>query len=245
MKHEILSCIYTAFTRWSVSDLRACTEGCSCCCTQNVVITALEGEDILDFIIQRGQEQWCADRLRAAAPGPPPPLTTNEYAAACLEQQAVEDDKEPAPLSRCPFLLNDLCAIYPVRPFACRCFQSEAKCQPGTSAVQPRYYLAAATAMMQLIEHLGQNEYWGNMFDVLLALCDMNNYREIAHLLSDPVRIVQARLRTRRALPLPGFLLLDDEITRISPLLEEIFTTRIEDRSIRDILNGMKTTPRS
>ena len=50
--------------------------------------------------------------------------------------------------------------------------------------------------------------------------------------------IVQARLRTTKALPLPGFLLLEAEHRRIAPLLDTILSSRIDGHSIDDILNG-------
>jgi Fe-S-cluster containining protein len=235
IKEAILLTIYNEFEKWSAPVPRLCAKGCSGCCSQNVSITALEGERILDFIGERGLEQWFADRLQVSPSAPV--LTPNEYAAACLQQIEVEE-QDPPPVSHCSFLEEDCCTIYPVRPFACRCFLSEIRCQSEKAALQPDYYLAAATAMMQLIEHLGQNEYWGNMADVLLALCDILKFKKIASLLPESSLIIQARLKTRKARPLPGFLLLDEERERISPLLENILSTRIDGRSIEDILNG-------
>ena len=92
--------------------------------------------------------------------------------------------------------------------------------------------------MMQLIEHLGQKEYWGNMADVLLALCDIPINSKIAEKLVDPSRIMQARLRTHSARPLPGFLFTEEDEMKIRPLLQSIFTTEIGGKSIEDILNG-------
>jgi len=235
IKEAILLTIYDEFEKWSAPVPRVCAKGCSSCCSQNVLITALEGERILDFIGERGLEQWFADRLQVSLSAPV--LTTNEYAASCLQKLEV-DELNPPPVSPCPFLKDDYCTIYPVRPFACRCFLSEIRCHSEQAALQPNSYLAAATVMMQLIEHLGQNEYWGNMVDVLLALCDILKYKKFAALLPDPSLIIQARLRTRRARPLPGFLLLDEEREKISPLLQNIFSSRIDGRSIEDILNG-------
>ena len=97
--------------------------------------------------------------------------------------------------------------------------------------------------MMQIIEHLGQHEYWGNMLDVLPALCDISSYKDIAGLFADPSMIIKARLRTRRARPLPGFLLLAEEQEKISPLFKAIFSTRIDGKRIEDILNGRMPTP--
>jgi hypothetical protein len=204
------------------------------------MITALEGERILGFVRQEGMEGWFAGRLQQPRPAAPPLLTTNEYAETCLqgiETDAPGDPGDPVP---CPFLDRNCCGIYPVRPFGCRCFASERVCRPGEAAVLPDFYIAASTAMMQIIEHLGQHEYWGNMLDVLPALCDISKYKTIADLLADPAMIIQARLRTKRASPLPGFLLLAEEQEKILPLLNTIFATEIEGLRIDAILNNRK-----
>ncbi len=238
MKERILLAIYNEFEAWSDSIARVCVKGCSTCCSQNVMISAFEGERILDFIRKKGDEQWCAGRLQSSIPTAAPTLTANEFAAAYLQQQEVEGKQNIPTDSRCPFLEKDCCSIYPVRPFACRCFLSEKPCKAEGTAVLPEHYLAAATAMMQLIEHLGQNEYWGNMVDVLLALCDLIKFKEISRFLPDNSVTIKARLRTRKAQALPGFLFLEAEWEKASPLLEKIFSTRIDDRTLQDILNG-------
>ena len=244
MKETILLSIFDAFEQWSASIPKACVKGCSACCTQHVTITALEGERILDFILKEGLEGWFADRLQKHQPITPPLLTANEYAEVCLQSIETQDPCDPGDSSPCPFLELNCCGIYPVRPFGCRCFASERVCRPEEAAILPDSYVAASTAMMQIIEHLGQQEYWGNMLDVLPALCDILRYKPIADLLADPVTIIQARLRTRRARPLPGFLLLEEEQEEIAPLLNTIFSTRIDGTTINDILNGRERTPR-
>ena len=244
MKDKVLQTIEAAFEKWSTPIPRACTKGCSTCCTQGVMITALEGERILGFIRQEGMESWFADRMQRPRPAAPTLLTTNEYAEACLQGIETEDPGPPGESLPCPFLEDNCCSIYAVRPFGCRCFASARVCRPGEAAVLPDSYVAASTAMMQIIEHLGQNEYWGNMLDVLPALCDILQYKPIAGLLADPTMIIQARLRTRRARPLPGFLLLEDEQEKIAPLLKAIFSTRIDGTTINDILNGRERAPR-
>jgi Fe-S-cluster containining protein len=238
MKEKILLTIYNAFEKWSAIVPSVCTKGCSTCCTQNVTITAQEGERILGFIQREGLEQWFAGRLPKSGPTTPAAMTTNEYAAACLQGTLTDDPDNPGNSAPCPFLEKNCCGIYSVRPFGCRCFASARPCASATTAFLPDYYIAASAALMQIIEHLGQHEYWGNMLDVLPALCDMSIYKNIADLLPDRTMIIQARLRTRRAKPLPGFLLLAEEQEKIAPLLDTIFSTRIEEKRIDDILNN-------
>lgn len=233
-KQLLLETITTVVDTWTGSLSFACCQGCSACCTTGVTITALEGEKILDYVVNQGLERWLAAQLTITAPLPPPDHTWNEFAAACLEEQELAE----APLANpgtCPLLEDDRCCVYPVRPLACRLFASTTTCHPGVSATLPTWYLDAATAISQIVEHLGQQEYWGRMVDVLASLLDINRYQGIAtHL--DPTLSRQARLRTRSAQALPGFLFDEDE--RVTALLNHLLATEIEGKSLGDILNG-------
>ncbi len=237
MKETIYLTIIDQFSNWAADFGSACSKGCNPCCTQNITITALEGERILNFVMTHGMEGWLAEKLQEPQRADRPRMTTNEFAHACLTGREA-DGGENGTIAPCPFLEDHACRIYPVRPFACRCFISTVRCSRAQPARIAAHYLTAATAMMQLIEHLGQKEYWGNMTDVLPALCDISVYRPIAERLDDPTRIMQARLRTLTARPLPGFLFSDEEEERLRPLLRAIFATPLDGRTVEDILNG-------
>lgn len=237
MKEAIYQTIIDRFEQWAGNYNRACARGCSPCCTQNVTITALEGGRILSYIRDKGQEAWLAEKLGQPLSHSRPHMTTNEFAHACLNGLEA-DPEEKDTLSACPFLEEDICRIYPARPFSCRCFISTVRCSVMQPAQIPEHYLSASTAMMQLMEHLGQKEYWGNMVDVLLALCDISTNTKIAEHLDDSSRIMQARLQTHSARPLPGFLFTREDEMKIRPLLEAIFTTEIDGKTVEDILNG-------
>jgi len=225
MKRLVLEEIYARFEAWSSPLSLACSRGCAACCTQDVTMTALEGELIYDFIGRRNKEMWLAEKLKQGLPEHHPGCTTNEYAGACLRGEEI--DPGGGRYDRiCPFLEQDVCTIYPVRPFNCRVFASTETCRKGVSAVLPHYYLSAATAVSQVIEHLDQGRPWGNML-ILLA----RNRSEDGF-----TKQVQDRWRTCR--PLPGFLLDGSDYPRVAPLLEQIFTAEIGGRKIEDILNG-------
>jgi len=236
MKDQILKTIYAIFSDWSDDKTMACHKGCAVCCTQNVTITALEGEIILRYILETNLEQWFADTLQKNRAHHRPKMTTNDFARACLQKRDVnfEDFSNQAP---CPFLKENICQIYPARPFGCRMMISETTCTAGKSAMVNDHYFSATTAIAQIIEHLGQKEYWGNMLDVLPALCDISEFKDIANHLSSTM-IMQARMRTLTAKPLPGFLFTEEEEKTVSPLLQQIFNTEIEGKRIEDILNG-------
>ncbi|MCP4341697.1 MAG: hypothetical protein GY799_23150 [Desulfobulbaceae bacterium] len=236
MKRQILSTIYNIFDQWNNDLDKACQKGCSGCCSQNVTITAVEGEAILRYILAEDMSLWLAEKLTSSRTHKPPKMTTNDFASACLTGKDVAPDDHQN-LSVCPFLEKNSCKIYPVRPFGCRFFISQKTCSAVQPALVSDYYLEAATAVNQLIEHLGQKEYWGNMLDVLPALLDISEFREVADHL-DSTQIMLARMQTLTAKPLPGFLISEEHQKDVSPLLESIFAARVEGKRVEDILNG-------
>lgn len=236
MKRQILFTLYDIFDQWNKSHKKACARGCSGCCTQNVTMTAVEGEAILRFIIAQDMVLWLAEKLASEPIHQAPTMTTNQFAAACLEgRDTAADFLHSAAV--CPFLEKNLCSIYPVRPFSCRLFISQQTCSAMHPALVDDFYLEAATAVSQVIEHLGQKEYWGNMLDILPALLDISEFKEIAEHLST-TRIIQARMRTLTAQPLPGFLISEEHMATVSPLLQRIFDAEVDGKRVEDILNG-------
>lgn len=238
MKKRILEIIYKSYDEWSASRQWACSEGCAACCTQNVTITALEGEQILHHVLSEGKTSWFADKLSLPTNPHRPRQTINEYAQTCLSGQEPPPEQDADPGQACPFLEQNRCAIYRVRPFSCRCFLSQEKCSPSRPALVDHQQLAAATAISQLLEHLGQFEYWGNMLDVLPAMLDISKYRRIREHLAAPHPPDNGRCRTLQARPLPGFLLTEEEYQQVSPLLTAIFSAEINGRTVEAILNG-------
>lgn len=236
LKEDILQIIYEAFDEWAAGFSFACTKGCAACCTQNVTMTAVEGEVIHRLIQENNRQGWLAGKLQAKGETERPGMTTNDFASACLQGEDVQPEQS-GNMSPCPFLEHGCCQIYEVRPLSCRCFASEQRCFSGTSALLPEYYLSASTAVMQIIEHLGQGEYWGNMLDVLSVLCDLPENRSYATLLP-PSFTDQSRFQVIKAKPLPGFLLLDEEMEKIAPLLNAIFSRKVGGKTVESILNG-------
>ncbi len=236
MKTQILFSIYDIFDKWNNGLVTACLRGCSSCCTQNVTITAVEGVAILRYILSEDKSRWLAEKLSSARSHQPPRMTTNDFAGACIEGRDVDPGHRDN-LSACPFLENNLCQIYPVRPFGCRLFVSTTTCSIRKPAQISDAYFEATTAVSQLIEHLGQREYWGNMLDVLPALLDISEFRGIADHV-DSAMSIQARLQTLTAKPLPGFLLSEESAETASSLLQTIFDAEVNGRRVEDILNG-------
>lgn len=238
MKTQILKIIYQRFAEWSEAEQWACARGCATCCTQSVTITALEGEQILKHILHQGREQGFAEQLSQPAKPHRPALTINAYAQICLNGDEPPEENCTEPTRACPFLDNGSCTIYQVRPFSCRCFLSKERCSLGRPALVDNKHLAASTAVSQLIEHLGQFEYWGNMLDVLPAMLDISQYHSIRNHLVDPSQADNHRLFVLKATPLPGFLLGPEDYEQVAPLLDAIFTEEIEGKTVEAILNG-------
>ncbi len=69
MKEATYLTIIDEFDHWAEQYNRICTKGCSCCCTGNVTITALEGERILSLLSRTGWSSgWlivCGSRRRS------------------------------------------------------------------------------------------------------------------------------------------------------------------------------------
>ena len=75
-----------------------CKAGCTACCFIDVDVSADEAAAIVNYCNENAIE------------------IDKEY----LEKQAAVGRKKYSELSRCVFLKDDLCSIYPVRPIACR-----------------------------------------------------------------------------------------------------------------------------
>ena len=67
-------------------------------------------------------------------------------------------------------LTNNLCSVYPVRPFACRCFFSKEDCAENECATIDDFVLAVNNIFLQVIEHVDQDRFTGNLTDILLFL---------------------------------------------------------------------------
>ncbi len=240
LRQQLLLVIYRAFEQWTQGNALqfACKQGCATCCTQNVTMTAVEGDVIHRHIKDTERHAWFAERMQRAKKQQAALETTNEFAEKCLAGQEGVGGHEGEEREACPYLEDNCCQIYPVRPFSCRSFASLTPCQAGAAAEQPQYYISATTAAQQLIEHIGQGQYWGNMHDVLLALCDLRENEQTAEMLANDSLVAQARARLRKAKALPGFLISAEDYDKVSPFIEAVFNEKIGEKTVEDILNG-------
>lgn len=237
-KRQVLEIIFTAFETWSEQFDLACHKGCAICCTQDVMMGREEAVLLLEHAVGEHGPEWLAQKLSGARVHRPLFQTTNEYAAACLAGTGTAE-KDVRRGGICPFLEQEVCTVYPARPFSCRCFASTQVCRRHASALLPAPYLSAATAVSQVIEHLGQAALWGNMLDVLYLLAPPS----VTEAVSSNHRENQAIARSNclKARPLPGFLIEEKEIGRVSRLLDMIFSSTVDaaaGKTVEDILNN-------
>jgi len=237
MKKAVLQAIYQSFTSWAEQFSVSCRKGCALCCTRDVLVSAVEAEIIIDHISGQNMEAWLVAKLQCDLPRTRPSSTINEYAQACLS--GIELDPSPASNGGiCPFLENNRCSIYSVRPFSCRSFASVAVCKPGSSAVIPPYYLSAVEAVNQIIEHLSQRYFWGNMLHLVYLLAQQKTTTADTDYPENKKRLLLAQTSCLTAQPLPGFLICEEDFSYVEPLIRQIFSAQLKGRSIEDILNN-------
>ena len=226
LKNRILASIYSEFDQWLSQVNVVCAKGCSSCCTRNVTMTSLEGEYMLSSIRDGNKEKWLSRALAGVNFVSQPGLTTNEFVVGCLEDNDSESAQAAHSSEACPFLVDQGCPIYEARPLSCRCFVSQKKCGLNQAAVVPDYILTGSTTVMQIIEHLDQKGQWGNMLDILRLHS------------ANPKDNSEIRERLRNCKPSPGFLIPPEDLEQVQPLLESIFSVKIDGKRVETFLNG-------
>ena len=202
--------IYQAFAEESAAIAFACGPGCATCCTRSVTLTTAEGALIVDFLRAAGRS---LPELPQDERPLRPAVTANGLAALCLAGEEPPPEAESPWLFEPCFLLQDgLCAIYPVRPFACRSFGSTINCGHAGMAEAPEWFLTLAIVSNQLLEDLDRGGWWGNLADVL-AFVDSGA--------GEGARAA-ARDRLLPNRPLPGLLVLPEEQTRVDRYLAKV-----------------------
>jgi Fe-S-cluster containining protein len=155
----------------------ACRKSCAHCCTTAVTLTTVEGYKIIQQLQAAGDERWLAKIAQAAEqPHFQLKMTTNQLANLCAEgvEPPAEESTDWHP---CPFLTDDQCPIYAVRPFGCRCLVSRRDCSTNGSADMDDFVLSVNTVFLQSIEHLDADGCTGNLLD-MLAVMAVKDHRQ-------------------------------------------------------------------
>ena len=179
-KLEIYQQLKTIYNDFAGTLSVACENRCAACCTRNVIVTGLEGLEIMDHLESANQLELL-DRIRRDVDKKrfQPEITTNGLAELCMQGEEPPEEHSEVSWGQCPLLIDDLCSIYEVRPFECRCFISENDCRQVGSADMDPYVITANNVFRQFLEHVDQKGICGNVSDVLLLLAD-SDQREMA-----------------------------------------------------------------
>ena len=175
-KLAVLNNIYRCYDEFTNPLKIACQKYCAMCCTPNVTMTTLEGYLIVDFLISKGRRDLFERIQKAMAGGRfKPRTTTNRLAVLCAKGDEPPHETRYDEGKRCPLLTEDLCPIYPVRPFGCRCFISEKDCNPtGYANIDP-FIITVNTIYLQVLEHIDAAGFSGNFADVMQWMAKKEN----------------------------------------------------------------------
>ncbi len=174
-KLAVLDKIYRIYDAFAGTLDIACKRYCSLCCTVNVTMTTLEGCKIAGSVISE-EKRYLFEKIRYASSIQRfrPPETINMLAERCLEGGDISEEGNTFP-GECPLLFNNECTVYNERPFGCRCFVSRQNCSKSGSATVDDFVLTVNNIFLQVIEHVDERGFSGNMTDVLLFLENAEN----------------------------------------------------------------------
>jgi Fe-S-cluster containining protein len=220
IKRKILFVMYSVLNSQQEDLQLACQKGCSSCCTQSVMMTELEGEVIVDFYdkhIGRTEELYEFIKNNDYSDSKKN-ITPNTYARQFLEKQCGQEESSDWCFQPCVFLKDGTCTIYPVRPLGCRAFISEIDCKKnGTAEVKP-ITITKSVVLQQLTEHLDKGRMWGALNKMMLLISSNKKSQQDLSM----------------GIPLPGFLIPQEERDEVDRMVDIIFRTNIGKNTIYD-----------
>jgi len=216
-KTAILDRIYRVYDEVLSGERLACQKHCSVCCTVNVTLTSLEGARVIDHLYETRQLHLL-DRLSGIAGRRrfTPRVTVNGLAALCIRGGEIPEEEIDPGWGACPFLTNDECPVYPVRPFGCRGMVSEIRCRQGGSARLDPFILTVNDVFMQYIEHVDAEGGTGNLADMLRFLSSGARWKRGLK----KERLVNAGLIANR--PIPALMIPPEYREKLSPIQKAI-----------------------
>ncbi len=178
-KLNILDKIYHIHSNFMKKQNKACKKYCSSCCTINVTLATLEGLKIIRYL----KTKSLLDDLKflkhlTEKKRYQPELTTNKFADLCFNKEDIPCEDNQPDWGSCPFLTNDECSIYPVRPMGCRSMISKTICGNNNYADMDSFAVTMNTVFLQFIEHIDLKGLYGNMIDILDYLRKENHLKQ-------------------------------------------------------------------
>ncbi|MGD9364571.1 MAG: YkgJ family cysteine cluster protein [Desulfobacteraceae bacterium] len=212
---EEIYCIYDAYT----SNIQsACQKGCAACCTCNATATTMEVLLIYNHLASQDHTEWLEAKVSSAPPKRyQPKMTINQMVAMCALGEVLPEETNDPMAGLCPLLEDDLCSIYPKRPFGCRAMLSSSDCSLHGEAQMPSLMLSINNVIMQYLEAIDQPGGSGNFIDVLRFIMDTTNRRSYTH--------GQAILPSKRMLfnrSFPVLMVPPEHRTSIGPLVQSL-----------------------
>lgn len=151
----------------------ACKLNCADCCTGNVIVTSIEAYRISEYLRKKQTDHFYSTIENRLSPKRfIPQNTTNQLPMIYGEGKDIPEQDTHPDSGICALLENLQCPIYPVRPFHCRCMMSKFPCKnTGYAQIDP-FMITINTVFLQLIEHIDQKGFSGNLSDMLLFFRD-------------------------------------------------------------------------
>ncbi len=156
----------------------ACGKGCAACCTCNVTSTTLEGLLIYEGLVAADGLNDLATKVMSAPDTRfQPTITLNQMVEMCVHDLKIPEEINDPEAGACPWLEDERCPLYAVRPFACRAMCSVKNCVSCGEARMPPLVLSVNNVMLQYIEALDRPGASGNLMDVLHFLTDPDHHK--------------------------------------------------------------------
>ncbi len=158
-----------------------------------------------------------------------PSLSINALADCCLQRKEPPDETEDFDMVPCPLREQVGCAVYEVRPLACRILWSVERCEERGEAVMAPALVSLNGVFQQIVEDLDAGGLYGNMIDLFIPMNDRTTrdaYREGQALTPSP-----PLLETR---PNPGFLVIPEHRSVVKFALNALWGTTVEGLPFRE-----------
>lgn len=175
-KIGILEDLYRLYDDTVAAEAVACQKGCAHCCTRNVTATTLEGYRLVDRLPAETLNGLFGRLSNSAGQARFRPLVTINAMAEMTArgEDPPEEVCDPA-WTPCPLLEGDLCTVYGLRAFSCRCMVSAAVCAGGGYADMSDFFITVNTVFQQVVEHLDVPGITGNLLDILAMFEEVEN----------------------------------------------------------------------
>ncbi|MCB9480848.1 MAG: YkgJ family cysteine cluster protein [Desulfobacteraceae bacterium] len=157
--------IYDLHQKWTEGSSFFCKKGCDKCCTINIAATSLEAELIMNKIgqtLKKKLENYLEHERFM------PKTTINAIANISMTDLDIPEEYIPFTEVKCPFLFENECMIYDIRPLACRVQLSFADCSKTEISEIDERTMSINNIFQQYTELLDYDGLSGNIIDLIV-----------------------------------------------------------------------------